>query len=1012
MVWLLAIVAMLAVPVLSAMLPQWRVLPRWAAVSPKPIVESASPTPAARHAEGPAELPQNLEPSRAQQPSASAQEPAAQAPSPRPAMVPAEVASDRPARSWNWINALPLAWAVGFSVLMARLFAARLMLWNSRRQATVIGPSTHPTQATRDPIVAALNAVRSQLEIRQSVTVLIRPDKTIPVVWGIFRSTLLLPASARQWGAEQLRSVLLHELAHVKRRDTLAQLLTQIACAMHWFNPLVWVAAWRLGVERERACDDLVLASGVRPSAYAGHLLEVVAGLAPARSAQACGLAMARKSSLEGRLVAVLSGNLNRRGVSVALAAIALTIAGGVAVPIAMLRAADEKPALAAQPQAQPQAQKGKHGAMLKDTTEQKLQWGQTVNGLRMALAWPPSLGEPGMGDAQDFYLVVQNVSQAPVHLTANDAAPNPRSLVTREDGKIMSIITDAKPMPGDWLLAPRQAAFIRLLQPAEKGNDGKTVSALEEESIRTYPQYTLSAEMTIEKAPAGAWTGKLATGESRGSLDVIQPRNKDARALFKSWNSAARLDGKIPGALIGQLGDSVKTFTKNNPTWQTTPQLLKMLPRFDASHDWGGQEAAALLDELATLQDTPIAMALDNEKEGVIRTGTPLPPDLANAPWGEAKPNGLRMAWLLEPRTAEHRLGTPLKSRILIQNSGKVAVVFHTRTWHQGRHKAVDGKGAEIKVEAVSMLTRPPLLTFRLEPGEYVELYAPGIGVGGNMQDEIWQNANVASWIDAKAGDDVTVTTGPIELGARNEDPQLDGEPRWWMDFIRARLTRHLPFPDDVEARKLLLYRVAMELFGTPVGEDITSAFIADDKPDALDSLAKSLFHRPGLIAWAGPLQSAPTKFRVLPPDPDAAKKPRTAVGPGRYTLADNATLVVTRRPVGEQIVNEAGIVFSSPNPAAPAPPKVEVKLPDGYNTWAAAWIRGDKVLWVQQKSGIRSIDFTNPAQIRETTFEGPASFDKAPKPILDALRAELKTLDEPKPAAHAPPAATEAPK
>jgi bla regulator protein blaR1 len=87
-----------------------------------------------------------------------------------------------------------------------------------------------------------------------------------------------------------------------------------------------------LSVERELACDNLVLASGVRPSAYAGHLLEVVTGLSHARWTQSCGLAMARKSSLEGRLVAVLSENLNRRGVSAALAAIALAIAAGIAV--------------------------------------------------------------------------------------------------------------------------------------------------------------------------------------------------------------------------------------------------------------------------------------------------------------------------------------------------------------------------------------------------------------------------------------------------------------------------------------------------------------------------------------------------------------------------------------------------------------------------------------------------------------------------------------------------------
>ena len=155
----------------------------------------------------------------------------------------------------------------------------------------------------------------------------------MPVVWGLLRSRMRLPAEAVDWSVQQQQSVLLHELAHIKRRDTMAQLLTQIACALHWFNPLMWFAAWRLGVERERACDDLVLASGVRPSAYAGHLLDVVTGLSPARWTQSCGLAMARKSSLEGRLTAVLSKNLNRRGVSVVLAAIAFAIALGSPCP-------------------------------------------------------------------------------------------------------------------------------------------------------------------------------------------------------------------------------------------------------------------------------------------------------------------------------------------------------------------------------------------------------------------------------------------------------------------------------------------------------------------------------------------------------------------------------------------------------------------------------------------------------------------------------------------------------
>src|SRR5262249_2231723 len=253
-------------------------------------------------------------------------------PDARAALVIPEGIATSAVGSWNWSKALPLVWAIGFSVLTLRLMAARWMLWNAERHAMCI-------QASHDPIVTALEAVCLQLGIVRPVTLLIHPEKTIPVVWGILRSRLLLPAAARDWSGEQLRSVLLHELSHIKRRDLMAQLLTQIACALHWFNPLVWFAAWRLGVERERACDDLVLARGVRPSAYARHLLDIVTGLAPARWSQSCGLAMARKSSLAGRLRAVLSGGQNRRGVTRILAAAAVALAAGVAIPLAMLHA-------------------------------------------------------------------------------------------------------------------------------------------------------------------------------------------------------------------------------------------------------------------------------------------------------------------------------------------------------------------------------------------------------------------------------------------------------------------------------------------------------------------------------------------------------------------------------------------------------------------------------------------------------------------------------------------------
>ena len=107
--------------------------------------------------------------------------------------------------------------------------------------------------------------------------------------------------------------MLLHELAHVRRRDCLTHWLGLAACSAYWFNPLAWYAAARLRAEREQACDDLVLEAGERPSDYAAQLLGVAHAPSPHAPAPAA-MAMARPSGLETRLTSILDARRNRRG--------------------------------------------------------------------------------------------------------------------------------------------------------------------------------------------------------------------------------------------------------------------------------------------------------------------------------------------------------------------------------------------------------------------------------------------------------------------------------------------------------------------------------------------------------------------------------------------------------------------------------------------------------------------------------------------------------------------------
>src|SRR5207245_3442457 len=135
---------------------------------------------------------------------------------------------------------------------------------------------------------------------------------------------------ADQWLPERGRVVVLPELADVTRCDCLTQMIARLACAVYWFNPLVWVAARRMCVERERACDDLVLNGGCRASDYAAHLVEIARTFR--RVPQVAAIAMARSGGLERRVVDILDDHRTRHRVEKTTEAIMAVAVGGTGV--------------------------------------------------------------------------------------------------------------------------------------------------------------------------------------------------------------------------------------------------------------------------------------------------------------------------------------------------------------------------------------------------------------------------------------------------------------------------------------------------------------------------------------------------------------------------------------------------------------------------------------------------------------------------------------------------------
>lgn len=119
------------------------------------------------------------------------------------------------------------------------------------------------------------------------------PPLTAPAVFGLFRPTICLPQDfLATLSNEELRWVVRHELAHIRRRDIPVMTLASIACSFHWFNPIVWLIVSRLRVVIEAAADQLAVAklSKRDAAAYGSLLLRLAGNNIDARSIPSLGL--------------------------------------------------------------------------------------------------------------------------------------------------------------------------------------------------------------------------------------------------------------------------------------------------------------------------------------------------------------------------------------------------------------------------------------------------------------------------------------------------------------------------------------------------------------------------------------------------------------------------------------------------------------------------------------------------------------------------------------------------
>jgi len=263
--------------------------------------------------------------------------PEAGSPSEAPVGASAAGSTDRPTT-----RLLLLAiWPLGTLLLLVRLLVGRARL------RAIAARGWAPDDA---PWNRLLEEEKLLAGVSGRVRLLVSPAAATPFTWGVRQPVVLLPEDALEWSAERRRIVLRHELAHVARADSLAQSLAAIACAGYWFHPLALIAAKRLRAECESACDDRVVALGTQPWEYASHLLDVARGAREMGAPGLLSVGMARRSQLEGRLLAVLHASRSRatptrraRVIAIALPlALAMAASAFHPVPRATLHVADD----------------------------------------------------------------------------------------------------------------------------------------------------------------------------------------------------------------------------------------------------------------------------------------------------------------------------------------------------------------------------------------------------------------------------------------------------------------------------------------------------------------------------------------------------------------------------------------------------------------------------------------------------------------------------------------------
>ncbi|MEM1268762.1 MAG: M56 family metallopeptidase [Bacteroidota bacterium] len=231
---------------------------------------------------------------------------------------------------WGWTQWIVGVWLAGFVFVGGRQLWALVLAYRVVRAA-------EPLET--EPWIALAASVASRSGLQRPIDLLRSETMRVPFAWGLGRPAVVVPSRVDGWDAARLEAVLLHEMAHLRRRDAWTQLIMQAVVACYWMHPLAWLAYRRCMDARESACDDAVLRSGASPADYATHLVAVAREVRASHVFPAA-VPMMGGDELGTRVESILDGARQREPANQWLLVTSIGIACAIGAVLALLQPA------------------------------------------------------------------------------------------------------------------------------------------------------------------------------------------------------------------------------------------------------------------------------------------------------------------------------------------------------------------------------------------------------------------------------------------------------------------------------------------------------------------------------------------------------------------------------------------------------------------------------------------------------------------------------------------------